>query len=286
MSEKFDILIIGAGPAGVSAALTACNRGKKTGVISNPPESSKLYLAESVSNYPGMSGTGSDIVKAMRRQLEESDAELIPGRALSVVPLGKTIGVAVGSEFYETRAVIVAAGISRRPICPGETAFLGRGVSYCATCDGMLYKGKTVAVIGDSEEAEHDAQFLRDIGCKVLSFSGREKLDIRGGMKADTLVADGVEYAVDCVFILKDTLTAESLVSGIESERGIIKTDRSCKTNIKGVFAADVYLHILHARRRAHNAAVHLKAYGVGIFAVKYNYMVVAAQLVYAHQPL
>lgn len=238
ISEKFDILIIGAGPAGVSAALTACNRGKKTGVISNPPESSKLYLAESVSNYPGMSGTGSDIVKAMRRQLEESDADVIPGRALSVVPLGKTIGVAVGSEFYETRAVIVAAGISRRPICPGETEFLGRGVSYCATCDGMLYKGKTVAVIGDSEEAEHDAQFLRDIGCKVLSFSGREKLDIRGGMKADTLVADGVEYAVDCVFILKDTLTAESLVSGIESERGIIKTDRSCKTNIKGVFAA------------------------------------------------
>lgn len=72
----------------------------------------------------------------------------------------------------------------------------------------------------------------------MLSFSGREKLDIRGGMKADTLVADGTEYAVDCVFILKDTLTAESLVSGIESERGIIKTDRSCKTNIKGVFAA------------------------------------------------
>lgn len=238
MSEKFDILIIGAGPAGVSAALTACNRGKKTGVISNPPESSKLWLAESVSNYPGMSGTGSDIVKAMRRQLEESDAEVIQGRALSVVPLGKTIGVAVGSEFYETRAVIVAAGISRRPICPGETEFLGRGVSYCATCDGMLYKGKTVAVIGDSEEARHDAQFLSDIGCKVLSFSGREKLDIRGGMKADTLVADGVEYAVDCVFILKDTLTADCLVPGIESERGIIKTDRSCKTNIKGVFAA------------------------------------------------
>ena len=117
MSEKFDILIIGAGPAGVSAALTACNRGKKTGVISNPPESSKLYLAESVSNYPGMSGTGSDIVKAMRRQLEESDADVIPGRALSVVPLGKTIGVAVGREFYEASAVIVAAGISRRREC-------------------------------------------------------------------------------------------------------------------------------------------------------------------------
>ncbi len=238
MDNKFDILIVGAGPAGVSAALTACNRGKKTAVIANPPDSSKLYLAESVTNYPGITGSGSDIIKAMRSQLEQSDALIINGRALSVVPLGKTIGVAVGREFYEAGAVIVASGISRRPICPGETEFLGRGVSYCATCDGMLYKGKTVAVIGDSEEAAQDARFLRDIGCRVLPFTGREKLDIRGGMKADTLIADGTEHKVDCVFILKDTLTAESLVSGIEAERGIIKTDRSGKTNIKGVFAA------------------------------------------------
>ncbi len=238
MDNKFDIIIIGAGPAGVSAALTACNRGKKTGVVANPPESSKLYLAESVTNYPGISGSGSDIVKAMSRQLEESGAQLIQGRALSVVQLGKTIGVAVGCEFFEAGAVIVASGISRRPICSGETEFLGRGVSYCATCDGMLYRGKTVAVIGDSEEAGHDAQFLRDIGCEVLSFTGREKLDIRGSMKADTLIADGAEYKVDCVFILKDTLTAESLVAGIETERGIIKTGRGGKTNIKGIYAA------------------------------------------------
>ncbi len=238
MDNKFDILIIGAGPAGVSAALTARNRGKKTAVISNPPESSKLYLAESVTNYPGISGSGGDIINAMRRQLEESGADIINGRALSVVPLGKTAGVAVGREFYEASAVIVASGISRRPICSGETEFLGRGVSYCATCDGMLYRGRTVAVIGDSSEAAHDAQFLRDIGCEVLSFTGREKLDIRGGMKADTLVADGKEYKVDCVFILKDTITAESLVSGIEAERGIIKTGRGGETNIKGVFAA------------------------------------------------
>lgn len=238
MNTKFDILIIGAGPAGVSAALTACNRGKKTAVIANPPESSKLYLAESVTNYPGLCGSGRVIVEAMRRQLEESDAEIIHGRALSVVPLGKTIGVAVGREFYEACAVIVATGINRRPICAGETEFLGRGVSYCATCDGMLYKGKTVAVIGGSEEAKNDARFLRDIGCTVRLFFGKEKFDIRGGAKVETLIADGEEYPVDCVFILKDTLTAESLVSGIESERGVIKTDRDGKTNIKGVYAA------------------------------------------------
>lgn len=238
MNNKFNIIVVGAGPAGISAALTACNRGLKTAVIANPPESSKLSRAEYVSNYPGISGSGSDIMRAMHQQLKLSDASVICGRALSVMPVGKTIGVAVENDFYEAEAVVVACGINRRPICEGETKFIGRGVSYCATCDGMLYKGKTVAVIGDSEESERDAQFLSNIGCKVFRFTGREKFDIIGNTKADTLIADGKEYKVDCIFILKDTLSAESLISGIETERGIIKTDRYGRTNINGIFAA------------------------------------------------
>ncbi len=238
MDNKYDILIVGGGPAGVSAALTAVNRGKRVGVITNPPESSKLYLAESVTNYPGVSGSGRDIVMSMFSQLERSGAQIISGRALSVMPIGKTIGVAVGNVFYEATAVIIAAGISRKPLCPGETEFIGRGVSYCATCDGMLYRGKTVAVIGNSDEAEHDKRFLRDIGCNVIEFSGKERFDISGGMKADTLIADGKPYKIDCIFILKDTLSPDSLVPGLENERGVIKADHRGQTNVKGVFAA------------------------------------------------
>ena len=238
MSKKFDILIVGGGPAGISAALTALNRGKRVGVIANPPSTSKLYLAEKVTNYPGLDGSGSGIMEAMHRQLKDSAAEMIQGRALSVMPLGKTVGAAVGNDFFEASAVIVAAGISRRPVCTGETKFLGRGVSYCATCDGMLYKGKTVAVIGEGEEAEGDISFLRDIGCEVRTFSGKEKFDILGDAAADTLVVDGKEHKTDCIFILKETLSAESLVPGIETERGIIKTNHAGETNIKGVFAA------------------------------------------------
>ena len=131
MSANFDILIVGGGPAGISAALTAVNRGKTVGVIANPPETSKLYLAESVTNYPGMEGSGAEIMQKMRRQLENSSAAIIPGKALSVMSLGKTVGVAVGNDFYEARSVIIATGISRRPLCEGETKFLGRGaVSY------------------------------------------------------------------------------------------------------------------------------------------------------------
>ena len=160
MSANFDILIVGGGPAGISAALTAVNRGKTVGVIANPPETSKLYLAESITNYPGMEGSGAEIMQKMRRQLENSSATVINGKALSVMSLGKTVGVAVGNDFYEARSVIIATGISRRPLCEGETKFLGRGVSYCATCDGMLYKGKKVAVLGEGEETEKDIAFF------------------------------------------------------------------------------------------------------------------------------
>ncbi len=238
MGGKYDILIVGGGPAGISAALTAVNRGKKTAVIANPPETSKLSLAELVTNYPGISGTGAELMQKMRSQLIESGAEIINGKALSVMSLGKTIGVAVGNDFYEGTAVIIATGISRRPLCEGETKFLGRGVSYCATCDGMLYKGKNVAVLGEGEEAEHDIEFLKEIGCNVTAFSGKGKIEITGEMKADTLVVNGQTVKTDCIFILKDTLSSETLVNGIECDRSTIKTDKSGKTNISGVFAA------------------------------------------------
>lgn len=238
MSGKFDILIVGGGPAGISAALTARNRGKNTGLIMNPPETSHLYKAELIKNYPGMALSGDEMMESFTAQLGECGAEIISGKALSIMPLGKSIGVAVGNDFYESTSVIICTGIGRRPICDGETEFLGRGVSYCATCDGMLYKGKNVAVIGEGTEAENDAQFLRDIGCNVETFSGRGKIEITGGMKADTLIVDGSEYKTDCIFILKETLSAESLVSGIKSENGKIQVDRKQKTNIPGIFAA------------------------------------------------
>ena len=233
-----DIIIIGGGPAAVSAALTARNRNKTVAVIANKPETANLYLAEKLTNYPTFSGSGAEMMQTLRRQLAESGAELIEGRALNAMPLGKSFGVAVGNDFYESKAVILCTGISRSPMCAGETEFLGRGVSYCATCDGMLYKGKTVAVIGDGEECEHDAAFLESIGCTVLRFPKKSKIEITGGMKADTLTVDGTEYKTDCIFILTDKVTSESLVAGIETENGAVKVDRKMKTSVAGVFAA------------------------------------------------
>ena len=239
MKDRYDIVIIGGGIAGVSAALTCVNRGKTVAVIANGAETSSLYKAEMISNYPGIAAvSGKELSEMLIRQLESSGAELIRGRALSVTPLGDSFGVAIGSEFTSCDAVIIAAGITREKLYPGEGEFLGRGVSYCATCDGMLYRDKTVAVIGVGEEAGHDADFLESIGCKVLRFEKNGKYEIRGSMKADTLVYAGEEYKVDGVFIIKDTVSVTKLVSGLEYADGAIVTDRQMRTNLPGVFAA------------------------------------------------
>ena len=238
MPEIFDVMIIGGGAAGTSAALTLLNRGKTVGVVTNKAETSSLYKAEMVTNYPGLTMTGAEMTTLFRRQLEESGAEILNGRALSVVPIGDVFGVAVGSDYYMCRALILAPGITREKLYPGEGEYLGRGVSYCATCDGMLYRGKTVAVVGGGEEALHDGDFLESIGCTVLRFTKNGKYEIRGAAKADTLVFAGEEHKVDGVFIIKDTVSVTRLVPGLDYEKGAIVVDRDMATSVPGVFAA------------------------------------------------
>ena len=239
LKDRYDIVIIGGGIAGVSAALTSLNRGKSTAVVANPSETSSLYKAEAITNYPGiLSASGKEIAALLERQLEESGAELIRGRALSVMPIGQEFGVAVGSEFCMCSAVILAPGITREKLYPGEGEYLGRGVSYCATCDGMLYRGKTVAVIGSGEEAAHDADFLESIGCTVLRMTKALRYEICGGLKADTVVAGEEEHKVDGVFVIKDTVSVTKLVPGLNYADGGIVTDRQMCTNVPGVFAA------------------------------------------------
>ena len=196
-------------------------------------------LGEKITNYPGLPPmTGAEMTALFRKQAVEAGAAMITGRAISVMPMGDSFGVAVGSDYYMAKALIIAAGITREKLYPGEAEYLGRGVSYCATCDGMLYRGKTVAVVGGGEEARHDADFLESIGCTVLRFEKNGRYEIRGGMKADTLVYAGEEHKVDCVFIIKDTVSVTKLVPGLEYENGAIVVNRRMETTVPGVFAA------------------------------------------------
>ena len=222
-----------------SFPVTCLNRGKTVGVVTNPVETSSLYKAENVTNYPGIvSMNGAEMAKQLFNQLENSGAQVIKGRALSVMPFVGSFGVAVGNDYYQAGAVIIAAGITREKLYPGEAEFLGRGVSYCATCDGMLYKGRRVALIGSGEEAEHDAEFLRGICSELLHFAGGGKYEIKGEGKVDTLVYNGEEYKVDAVFIIKDTVSVTQLVPGLRYEKGGIVTGKNMETDVPGVFAA------------------------------------------------
>lgn len=235
-----DIVIIGGGPAGISAALTAAQRGRSVLVVSAGPEGSALWKAEKLDNYPGVpSVSGSALMEAMTAQAEAAGVKFMRGRALSVTPFGGSFGIAVGSDYTEASSVILSVGIAVKNTFPGEKEHLGAGVSYCATCDGMLYRNRKVAVVGLSADAPEEAQFLRSIGCEVEYFdrSRASKYEIRGGERADTLAADGKEYKVDGIFILRDGVAPDSLVPGLEISGGAVSVGRDMSTNIPGVFA-------------------------------------------------
>ncbi|MCR5663994.1 MAG: NAD(P)/FAD-dependent oxidoreductase [Oscillospiraceae bacterium] len=239
MLELYDILIVGGGPAAASALLTAKNRGKTVAVVANGPETGSLWRAERITNYPGLPPmSGREMAGLFARQIEENADDLIRGRALNVLPMDGFFGVAVGNDYYQARALILTVGITREKLFPGEEEYLGRGVSYCATCDGMLYRGKTVAVVGSGREAAEDADFLESIGCRVLRYPENGRYEIRGGLKADRLVFRGEETPVDGIFVIKDTVSVTRLVPGLVYENGGIVTRPDLSTDVPGVFAA------------------------------------------------
>lgn len=234
----FDILIVGSGPAGLSAAITARMRGKSVAVISNSSADSGLAKATEVGNYPGLPGiSGAELSGKMLMHAAGVGAELITGRVTTILPIGKEINVGYGSEIVAGKSLILATGIVQTSVFPGEAELLGRGVSYCATCDGMLYRGKKVCVVCLSPDAEEEADFLASIGCDVTRLKTK-KIVVNGTDKVTSITADGADIPCDGVFILRQTIAHSTLLPGLETDKGHIKVDGSMKTNIQGVFAA------------------------------------------------
>ena len=234
-----DILVIGGGPAGLSAAENARARGRSVLVVSNPQEENPLWPAERVDNYPGLPAvSGAELLTQLRRHAERSGAEFLTGRALTSVRMGDAWYVSVGPDMYNAKAVVLAAGVARGKKFPGEAEFLGRGVSYCATCDGMLYRGKAVAVLGYSDSARQEAEFLERIGCRVTYFDRPRTCEIHGEETVRSVTCDGQSTDVDCVFILRPALAPTDLFPGLETEKGFVAVDRRMATNLPGLFAA------------------------------------------------
>ncbi len=251
----YDIAIIGTGPAGVSAALTAKNRNKSILLLGRKELSGKVLKSHKILNYPGLPGiAGEDLVKAMQRHLDDMGIEITAEQVTNVYAMGDRFAIQCAKEMYESKTVIIASGVMPGKLLPGEEENLGRGVSYCATCDAALYKGKQAAVIGYSPKEEDEAEFLAEMAEKVYYipvYSDEIRLkgsnieivkgaprEIRREEGKSVLVLEDREIISDGVFVLRDAVSPGQLVPGLETEGAHIKTARDMSTSIKGLFAA------------------------------------------------
>lgn len=246
----FDIAVIGAGPAGYSAAINARKREKSVIVIGQ--NTGWLTKAESIENYPGMPAvSGQEMLRIMRAQAQTMGAELRAGVVHQIIAMGESFAMSLGADFIEAKKVILCTGAKQPRLLPGEEKLLGRGVSYCGTCDGMLYRGKHVAVIAQGPEAVHEANFLASL-CASVTYFGKEdeELDTRvlvrsekpeailGETRASGLRASGEEMPFDGVFIFREAMALSSLIPGLETDGAFIRVDRQMNTSLPGVYAA------------------------------------------------
>ena len=247
----YDLIVLGCGPAGRAAAVAARGRNKSVLVIGNRWQDSPLAKAEQVDNYLGLPGrTGMELLQTFYDHAAAMGVEFVEGRAISLMAWNGFM-VTVGSQFYEGKALVLAPGVVRQAKYPGEGEFLGRGVSYCATCDGMLYRDKDVVVVGRSKDAPAEANYLNSIGCRVsyvaarrpegldegIPFVPANKLVVKGGQTVTALEAEGTDLHCAGVFILRDAVAPTDLLPTLETEKGYIRVDRRMATNVEGVFA-------------------------------------------------
>ena len=251
--ERYDIAIIGTGPAGVSAALTAKNRNKRILLLGSRRMSEKVAKAHEIRNYPGLPFVkGADLADAFRDQLERMEIPVTEKRIGAVYAMGDYFALQAGEEMLEAETVILATGVVTAKTLPGEETLLGRGVSYCATCDAPLYRGRTAAVIGYSPREEAEAAFLSEVCSRVIYFPMYpEKTDLPPAvevirekpgeiLKTETGLAvrtpEG-EYGADGVFVLREAVAPAQLVPGLETDGAHVKVNRRMETNLPGVFA-------------------------------------------------
>lgn len=253
MNERYDIAIVGSGPAGLSAALNAKIRKKKFILFGNDNLSSKLVKAPKVNNYLGFFGeTGEGIKDKFKEHLESMDIQVTNERVNNIYAMGSYFVLMVADKMYEATSVILATGMEYNKPLKGEEEFLGKGVGYCATCDAPLYRNKKVSIIGYNKEAEEEASFVSEVANEVLyvpMYKGPYDLDdkvkvlqgkpleIKGESNVQSLELDSGEVKTDGVFLLKDAISPAQLVPGLEMVDGHIGVDRLMYTNIPGCFA-------------------------------------------------
>jgi thioredoxin reductase (NADPH) len=269
-SLKTDVLIVGAGPAGLTAGIYVARAGKKA-LILEGRSVSRLAIPYTIENYPGFPSIESrELLGIFRRQAVSFGAEIVEGDAIAFGLDGAPKYVTTKEAVIEAGAVVLATGkpVPKERLIPGEERLIGQGVSYCATCDGPLFRGATVAAVGHSEDALEDVRALQAMGIRVLWVPGRQGgaadspeargledrgvtirregaiKEIRGPERVEGVLvesASGSEVVpVAAVFIFRE-IPAGPLFerAGIKLDhKQCVAVDRFQRTNIPGVFAA------------------------------------------------
>ena len=269
---EFDLIIVGAGPAGLTAAIYAARSGLHAILLEKSVPGGQVALTPLVENWPGMMSVPGKQLVDMMVQHAKSYAHIHEGEEVVEVKIGKRIEAITSSGRYVADALLIATGATHRKMgVPGEDRLYGKGVSYCSTCDAFFFKGRTVVVVGGGNTAMTDALYLNSLGCKVTIIHRREALraekrladnvaalkipvmlntivsEIRGEKNVEDIVIKDVAmrkesaFKTDAVFVaIGETPMSEIATSiGVEvDESGFIKVDSGMRTSIPRVYAA------------------------------------------------
>ena len=255
---RYDIAIVGSGPAGLSAAINAKIRNKNIIVFGNDNLSNKLEKAPEINNYLGFAEiSGEELKNKFKEHIDNMGIEISTNRITNIYAMGDYFALMSGQNMFEATTVILATGVQYGKPIKGEEEYLGRGVGYCATCDAPLYRDKTVAIIGYNKEAEEEANFLNEVASKTYFIPMYKKeglmrdniledsievindrpVEIKGEMLVNQVAFKNKFIDVDGVFVIKDSASPKTLVPGLEVDGSHVKVDINMNTNIAGCFA-------------------------------------------------
>lgn len=280
MSNIYDVIIVGGGPAGLSAALYAGRSRLKTLIIEKQGYGGQIAITNELENYPGGidEDSGPALIKRMVKQAEYFKAETVFDEVVEVELEGKIKTIKCKNGQYQAKTVIVASGAKPRPMgCPGEDEFIGRGISFCATCDGAFFEDFEIYVVGGGDSAIEEAIFLTRFGRKVTVIHRRDELRAAKSIQEKAFANPKIEFLWDSVIEevrgddgILDTILIKNVKTGdvkevvadeedgtfglfvfvglipntkafegkLTMEHGYIVGDEAMKTNIDGVFVA------------------------------------------------
>lgn len=254
----YDSIIIGAGVAGMSAAIYLKNANKNVLIIEKEVPGGKILKAKSIKNYPGYIGDDpSKLAYNMYKQICDLNVSFIMDTVVSVID-GETKKIVTKNSTYETKTVVVATGrIEKSLNIENEEKLIGKGISYCATCDGSLYKNKKIVIIGNNKESIEELNYLKNItkdityinydlnnyddkDINVINSKKVIKINEQNDKISSIELDDGTIISLDCLFISTEYAPNGSIFKNLNLniDKGYLVVDKNYKTNIDGIYAA------------------------------------------------